>query len=78
MRLADSKRRAGKYDGFVTELHNAAHGDPQLWWLKFPGQSSLSPGSRTTCRTRINNGDLLGEGFEARTRNGGLYVRVKP
>lgn len=78
MRLPDTEPRVGKYNTFVTQLHKAANGDPQLWWLKFPGQSALSPGSRTTYRARINSGELLGPGFEARTRNGWLYVRVKP
>lgn len=45
-------------------------------WVKYPDQHRwTSPKTAGTFKTRIERGDMWGEGFEATVRKGVLYVR---
>ncbi|SDR77155.1 hypothetical protein [Corynebacterium timonense] len=77
MRIPD---RTTKYTAFAQQLQATATtaDDPNESWLPFPNQKRLTPGTRRTYRNRINNGELLGTGFEGRIHDGYLYARVRP
>lgn len=58
----------------LIDLHQQGNHD----WHPWPGQSDLSIGVRNVYRTRIKQGDMWGEGFEARVRGGELECRYRP
>lgn len=71
--------RTSIYDQYVDDLHHiATTNPPDETWLPWPNQKTLTEGTRRTYRGLVNRGERLGDGYEARIRDGWLYVRVKP
>lgn len=70
MKLPEQKQRTSKFEPYAYQLKT----NPGEW-QPFPNQHKYSQGVINTYRSRINNGELLGYGYEAATRNGTLYAR---
>lgn len=73
-------QQPSKYDEFAQQLDAEAanHTDPNEWWLPLPGQDELKQSSLRVYVHRIKNNDMIGIGFEARQRDGVLWVRRDP
>ena len=75
--------RPSKYDDFADELDRLARskpGDPDDWWLLFPGQENLTYGTLNMYGRRIRDPhhELMGIGFDARLHKHKLWVRRDP
>lgn len=69
------QRRARQRELFKKKLSTARQQHPDASWLPYPNQDHLHINTLRNYATQINQGRLLGAGYEARVRQSVLYVR---